>query len=356
MNQNYDRELEQIRELITKNDSGVIVLPSKATPDAIAAGTSLYLALTKLGKNVAIAATPIPTSDMAAVDKIQTKLATGGDNLVVSFPYVEGGIDKVDYNIQQEKFNLVIMPRAGHPKLQPKDVEFAYSGGKIDFIITVDTPNLNSLGEIYQKNQSMFQSKNVINIDRHLINNNYGIINLVVKNASSTSEIVFKFLQSLKAELDRDIATNLYNGIVAATNNFSSYSVNADTFEAVAGLMRAGAIKKPMRQTSPFYPQSPYTQRPQMQSPQDFMNPFLNQNGAATTPMQPMPMPTPAQSPQPIQQPQVRTTRGEQQSKAIEDVEKVSTHTEGDTNNSAVDDNEENWLKPKVFSESGGLV
>ena len=342
MNQNYDRELEQIRELITKNDSGVIVLPSKATPDAIAAGTSLYLALTKLGKNVALAAMPIPTSDLAAADKIQTKLVTGGDNLVISFPYRDGAIDKIDYlpDLENGRFQVIIVPRQGQAKLQSNDVEFNYSGGKIDFIITVDAPNLNALGEIYQKNQSMFQSKNVINIDRHLINNNYGIINLVIKNASSTSELIYKVISALKIDIDKDMATNLYSGIVTATNNVSSYSVNADTFEAVAGLMRAGAVKKPMRpMVAPFSQQSPYMMRPQMQNPQAFMNPFQNQNGGGI----------------PIQQP-MRPARGEQQSKAIEDVEKAPTDNEGNGNNTTADDNEENWLKPKVFSESGGLV
>ena len=79
--------------------------------------------------------------------------------------------------------------------------------------------------------------------------------------------------------------------------------------------------------------------RPQMQNPQAFMNPFQNQNGGGI----------------PIQQP-MRPARGEQQSKAIEDVEKAPTDNEGNGNNTTADDNEENWLKPKVFSESGGLV
>ena len=339
LNQNYDRDLEQIRELITKNDSGVIVLPSKTTPDAIAAGTSLYLALSKLGKNVAIAATPVPSSDMAGAGKNQSKMLTGGDNLVISFPYKDGAIDKIDYlpDVENGRFQVIIVPRPGQAKLQSNNVEFNYSGGKIDFIITVDSPNLNSLGEIYQKNQSVFQSKNVINIDRHLINNNYGIINFVVKNASSTSELVYKVISSLKVEIDKDMATNLYNGIVGATNNFSSYSVNADTFEAVAGLLRAGAVKKPFRTMDQFYPQSPFMSRPNIPNQQSFMNPS-----------------------QPIYQAQqpVRPARGEQQSKAIEEVEKEPTNNEsnGSTTNTASNDNTENWLKPKVFSESGGLV
>jgi hypothetical protein len=80
----------QIREAISKNDSGIIVLPAKPTPDAIAAGTALYMVLTKMGKNVSLVGSSVPESDMVGVDKIKSELSAGGDHLVVSFPYEEG--------------------------------------------------------------------------------------------------------------------------------------------------------------------------------------------------------------------------------------------------------------------------
>ena len=47
-----------------------------------------------------------------------------------------------------------------------------------------------------------------------------------------------------QVEIDRDMATNLYAGAAASTNNFTSYSTNADTFEHIATLLRLGAVKK----------------------------------------------------------------------------------------------------------------
>ena len=44
------------------------------------------------------------------------------------------------------------------------------------------------------------------------------------------------------------MATNLYAGVATATNTFTSYSVNAETFETVASLLKAGAAKKTMQQ------------------------------------------------------------------------------------------------------------
>ncbi len=275
------------------------------------------------------------------VDKIQNKVSTGGDNLVVSFPYREGAIDKVDYNIQDNKFNLVISPRDGFPKLDPKEVEYTYTGGKIEFIITIDNPNLNSLGDIYSKNQREFDGKNIINIDRHLINNNYGTINMVVKSASSTTELVYKVIKTMNVELDKDMSTNLYAGIVAATNNFSSYSVNADTFQTAAELLRSGAVKKPYR---PNIMQRPGMQGQTQQSQNAvgmgnfFPNPFGQKNPQAPMPMnrpQPepvttdddmdmdVPMPMNQQAPQRMQpRQQDEIPQPIQSQRSLDDVEK----------------------------------
>jgi nanoRNase/pAp phosphatase (c-di-AMP/oligoRNAs hydrolase) len=240
-----DNSLSQIGEAIAKGNSGVIILPSNPTNDAVAAGTSLYLGLTKLGKNVALLSSSTPDTQFAAADKIQNTFTTKGDNLVITFPYTDGSIDKVDYNIQGETFNLIITPRPGQPKLDPQKVGFSYAGGAVDFIVTVDAPNLNSLGTIYTENQKEFQGKSIINIDRHLINNMFGTVNYINKTSSSTSELVLKVLRELQCEIDKDMATNLYSGITGATNFFSSYSVNADTFEAASALLKLGAVKRP---------------------------------------------------------------------------------------------------------------
>ncbi len=244
MNPNAN-SLSRIHEIISKGLAGAIVVPTNASVDALAAATSLYLGLNKLGKSISLAAAnEVNAPEIAAADKFQSNLVSSGNNLIISFPYSDGSIDKVDYNIQGNFFNLIITPRANYPKLDPSQVKYSYTGGNLDFIIAIDAPNLNSLGAIYADNQDKFQGKDIINIDRHLTNSFYGSANYVNKTASSISEMVFKILQDLGIEIDKEIATNLYLGITSATNNFSSYSVNADTFETVAQLMRLGAVKK----------------------------------------------------------------------------------------------------------------
>lgn len=303
---NNDNTLPRISEIINKGTSGAIVIPANPSPDAICSATSLYLGLSKMNKSITLvsAIDNVNNPDIIASDKIQSNLVTGGDNLVVSFPYADGAIDKVDYNIQGSSFNLVIAPRQGYPKLDPKQVKFSYSGGNLDFLIIIDSPTLNSLGSIYSDNQNQFQGKEIINIDRHLTNGFYGTVNMVNKTSSSISEIIFKLLQSLRVEMDHDISTNLYYGISAATNNFTSYSVNANTFEIIAALLRMGALKKSYKKIATT-------------NPPTFSQPFRQVN-----------------QPQQYQQksnPEVKNAAG-----PIEDVEKAP----------------QDWLKPKIFRGS----
>lgn len=377
-----------VAEVIQKSSSGAIILPANPSPDAIAAATAMYLGLIKLGKNIAIVCDATPKSDLVGADKIQSQLATAGDNLVISFPYTDGAIDKVDYNIQGDVFNLVITPRPGQPKLNPQQVKYNYSGGTVDFIITIDAPNLHSLGKAYTENKNNFQGKNIINIDRHLVNDFFGTVNIVNKTASSTSELALQFLRDIESEIDRDMATNLYSGLSGATNSFTSYSVNAQTFETAAYLLKMGAIKKQVRR--PLGVQSPISTQPQIPSPfpprrvspqqQPFVpRPAQTQQSAPqpvapfTQPADPfdliddedqeddllMPQPTPAPLPkqpipsQPIplsqqSQPIKQTHTNEQQDKPTDLIETEAHHQEGN-------EPSEDWLKPKIFRGTGLL-
>jgi hypothetical protein len=304
---NNQNTLARIQEIITKCRSTAVVIPSNPSIDAIAASTSIYLALNKMGKTVSLVCSQKPQSDLVASDKFQNIIGAGGDSLMISFPYSDGAIDKVDYNIQGKAFNLVVTPRPGFQKLQPNQVNFSYTGGLVDMIIVIDTPTLNSLGTIYSDNQNQFTGKDIINIDRHLTNAYFGTINYVNKTISSISELVLLVLQTLGVEIDRDIATNLYAGAAASTNNFTSYSTNAETFEHIASLLRLGAVKKTFKKPVPV---ATFQSRPMINS-------------------------IPSHSPEvPKTQP-------------IESVEKEAVIDRPQTS--------QEWLKPKIF-KGGGLI
>jgi len=247
MNDDGLSPVAKVAQVINNGNAGAIAVPAGCSVDDVAAATALYLGLVKLNKNVSLVSAKSVNYDLIAADKFQQLLASGGNRLVISFPYQEGSIDKVDYNIKNNNFNLIIVPREKFKKIDPKTVRFSYAGGELDFIITINTINLNQLGPIYLENKNQFQGKEIVNIDRHLTNNRFGSVNYINKSISSTSELIMKILEALNIDLDKDMATNLYAGIVAATNNFNSYAVNALTFERVAFLLKKGAVKKTIR-------------------------------------------------------------------------------------------------------------
>lgn len=229
----------------------VILLPEIVNEDNLSAGLALHLAVSNMGKNAVLVSSGQLSEKLKSLpdsEKLTNTLSTSGDTLMMSFPYTEGSVDSVTYNIDENtsRFNLLIAPQAGYAKLDPKSVSFSFTGGKADIIICLDIPSLNNAGAIYSDNQKMFTGVDLVNIDRHFNNTDFGSMNLVNKQASSISELVFTLLKEAKVTIDKDIATHLYRGIAVATNNFTSFSVNANTHESAAWLLKAGAQKRPM--------------------------------------------------------------------------------------------------------------
>lgn len=255
-----------IPEAITRlqNATSVLIVLSKhAKRDSIAAGLALQIALMQESKRVFICSRADLSSaaGLAGVDKISSKLNLGGNTLKISIPYKEGEVEDVSYNIAENKFNILVSPAANTQPLSSDGVEFTYTGGSVDSIVTLDAPSLEDLGELYLDNSSVFSADKIINIDRRFDNKNFGSVNIVEKQTSSTSEIVYDILKGMRITLHPDAATNLYAGLVAATNNFSSFSTNAHTFQTASDLLTAGAKK------ASTAPRAPWQQTQQQTSP-----------------------------------------------------------------------------------------
>lgn len=243
--------INQMRTILEKSQEIVIILGAKPTIDSMAASLSLYLALSSVGKHVNIVCNQAPTVELnrlVGIDKVGSSFTNGnGRNLIISFPYQEGSIEKVSYNIENDTFNLVIEPRDGYPSITPEMMKYTLGGGNIDVIITVGSISLEDLGGIYQNNQGVFSEKPLINIDMHRENTQYGKVNIVDNSVSSICELLISVLSQIGFNLDSDMATNLLTGIISSTENFTSQTTNAETFEAAALCLKAGA-QKPVSQ------------------------------------------------------------------------------------------------------------
>ena len=107
----------------------------------------------------------------------------------------------------------------GETLVRPDDVP------QTDVFLALDCGAGDRLGELEKAARS---APVLINVDHHPGNDNFGDLNIVVTGVSSTAELVTRLLQDLGVELDRDIATCLYTGIVTDTGRFQFANAGHD--------------------------------------------------------------------------------------------------------------------------------
>jgi len=90
-----------------------------------------------------------------------------GRNLLISFNYVQDSIEKVSYNVEGNKFNLIIQPKIGFPSLDTKTINYTYFGINSDLIFVIGAQQLKDLGHFYDSERDIYTKKPVINIDYH---------------------------------------------------------------------------------------------------------------------------------------------------------------------------------------------
>lgn len=131
----------------------------------------------------------------------------------------------------------------------PKDFMFLphidmindYNEDAIDVFISLDSSDKDRLGD----NKILLnKANNIINIDHHISNTNYGNINIVDGDAAATCEIVFELIKMLNIDIDAEIATCLYTGISTDTGSFMYSNTSAKTHLIAAELLEIGIDKE----------------------------------------------------------------------------------------------------------------
>lgn len=106
-------------------------------------------------------------------------------------------------------------------------------------LIVLDCGSYARVGDKLTKQLPKFET--TINIDHHISNDNFGDLHYVAAGASSTSEIIFNLLETAKIKITPESANCLLAGIFGDTGSFRYSATSAQTFEAAAALVKAGA-------------------------------------------------------------------------------------------------------------------
>lgn len=180
-------EFKKAKELIDVSNSIYIVGHVNPDGDAIGSAFATYLALKKIGKN--------PTVIM--------------QNYSDSFAFLP------------------------HLKEAKKDIV----EDEIDLLICVDSSDFLRLD---LKEEDRNKAKKKIVFDHHKTVLPYGDVNCTDETLPAASEMVYNFLNFANIEIDKEIGTYIYTGLMTDTGSFNYSSTTANTLKAAASMVEKG--------------------------------------------------------------------------------------------------------------------
>jgi phosphoesterase RecJ-like protein len=237
---------QQIFEQIKKANSILITFNKLWNGDAVASALALFLLLKKMDKNVDIAADQFEQGKMFNFLPSFQTIENTLDNLrkfIVSINISNAKVGQIKYKIEDNSLNFIIAPKEGF--FTKNDVSSRSGDFKYDLVIVMDTPDLESLGLIYDNDTEFFYKAPIVNIDHHSNNEGFGQINHVELTATSTAEIVFELMSREYRDLiDEDIATCLLTGIISKTKNFKTSNISPQVLSFSSQLISMGARRE----------------------------------------------------------------------------------------------------------------
>lgn len=349
--------LQKIKDAISKASNIGIVVGGNPSLDQMAAALSLYLSLKKANKKTVVASPTNPiveVSSLVGIDKVQTSIGGDSGDLVVSFPYEEGEIEKVSYTLENNFLNIIVKAGEKGLSFDQQDVRYIQGTGSVDLLFVIGTPRLSDLGELI--NRDKVKDTKIINIDNKAENQGFGDIVIVAPKASSVSEQVTEVLVELGFSLDIDVSQNLLSGIVSATDDFRSPNATSLAFEMAGILMQRGATRgRDAIASSAFIPRQQPAQM--AQNPFDVQAPsapFANVQGmGAGQAINPQRLEDTEVAPQNVQ----RIPEGniiDEEERIAQKVEQFRQQETGQKNVSE-DKAPIDWLSPKVYKGSSNV-
>ena len=85
------------------------------------------------------------------------------------------------------------------------------------------------------------EGRDILNIDHHQSNTDYGSVNIVIPEYASSSQVAFKVFQKLYT-IHADTATCFYAALLSDTRYFTTSLVNEEVFTVAQALVKAGAV------------------------------------------------------------------------------------------------------------------
>jgi bifunctional oligoribonuclease and PAP phosphatase NrnA len=107
-----------------------------------------------------------------------------------------------------------------------------------DMAFILDCSEMERVGDQAEK---ISKIKTLINIDHHISNGGFCELKLIDAQASSTGELLFRLMQSMRIRMTKDICSNLYAAILTDTGGFRYSNTRREALWAAGKLIENGA-------------------------------------------------------------------------------------------------------------------
>jgi nanoRNase/pAp phosphatase (c-di-AMP/oligoRNAs hydrolase) len=239
-------DFEQLKKLTENSKHILLLFSSKDNGDAIAAALALKDLYEKQHRQADIACSdflaPRQLSFLPEIDSIKKTLANL-QKFIIKVDVSKNPIESLSYDVKNSTLNIYLTPKQG--LITKNDLRTAQSTFKYDLIITLNTPDLESLGSVFFNNTDLFYRTPVVAIDHNANNERYGQVNIVDLSATSTSEIVYKIVKDAGENyFDEKISTAIFTGMTISTGSFKQPNLSPATLQIASSLMARGADRE----------------------------------------------------------------------------------------------------------------
>lgn len=237
---------QQMRQALDPHTNVLIALPPQPSTDAIASAAAVLAVCDKLGKKaVAVSdgfALPADHQFLPRANEIQP-LLTKAQTLTLNVNIAGATVDALTYDASDTTLSIHLVTNGR--ELAVQDVRIHANEGSSTIIITLDAPELHTLGPLFENHAAYFYHTPLLNIDHRPTNTQYGQVNCVQLTATSVAEILYEFLAAEHATiLDAPIATNLLAGMITKSKSFQSPTVTPRSLEIASELVQRGAKRE----------------------------------------------------------------------------------------------------------------
>lgn len=234
-----DNQKNQVIDRLKQATNVLVTVSTNPSVDQLAGAIGLTLLLNKLGKHATtVFSGSVPsTIQFLEPEKAIEKTTDSLRDFIIALD--KSKADKLRYKVEDQMVKIFITPYM--TSISEKDLEFSQGDFNVDVIMAIGVGDQQDLDQAITAHGRILHDATMIGISTQE-GASLGSINWTDPSASSLCEMLTQLGLALKGDiLDNQMATALLTGIVAETNRFSNEKTSAETMQASARLMAAGA-------------------------------------------------------------------------------------------------------------------